>query len=283
MLDFLPDGINRCVQHVNLNRLYELRIRAGKPLYANFGGKYCMLGENGIVKHESAAYFPSGEEVEETVFAASGYSVYAVENQIRQGFIVGNCGERIGLAGSYVYEKNSVLAVRSFTSLCIRIPHEIVGCADRIYRACLQNGLQSVLVMSPPGVGKTTILRDLSRLVSKNYRCNVLVSDERGELSAGNLGETSDCILFADKATAFTAGIRALRPDLIVTDELLTEDYEAVRRAVEGGVKVFASAHLTRYEQVPQKLFSYYAVLNGLGMIGSILNGEGHELVEADS
>ena len=85
-------------------------------------------------------------------------------------------------------------------------------------------------------------------------------------------------IRFAAKPTAFTAGVRALRPDLIVTDELLPEDYAAVRRAVQGGVKVFASAHLTRFEDVPEKLFSRYVVLGGLGSIGSILDEGGHAL-----
>ena len=135
-----------------------------------------------------------------------------------------------------------------------------------------------MLLLSPPGWGKTTLLRDLARLVCTRTGVNVLVSDERGELSAGDLGATSDIIRFADKRTAFTAGIRAMRPELIVTDELLTEDYEAVRRAVEGGVNVFASAHLTRFEDVPCKVFSRYVVLAGLGRVGTVLDGEGNAL-----
>ena len=103
----------------------------------------------------------------------------------------------------------------------------------------------------------------------------MLVSDERGELSSGDLGETADIIRYADKLTAFTAGIRAMRPDLIVTDELLPEDYAAVRRAMQGGICVFASAHLTRAEDVPEKLFSRYIVLDGLGQIGSIVEENG--------
>lgn len=281
MLEFLTSGLKGCISHVNLNQLYELRIRAQKPLWVNLGGRFCMLGQNGVVLNENSAYYPTLDEIEETVFAASGYSVYAVENQIRQGFLTGSGGERIGLSGSFVYEGGNVLSIRSFTSLCIRIPHEIRGCATEIYRRCFHDGLRSVLIMARPGIGKTTILRDLSRMVCAQKHCNVLVSDERGELSAGDLGATSDCIKFADKMTAFTSGIRAMRPDLIVTDELLTEDYLAVRRAVEGGIHVLASAHLTRYDQVPQKLFSYYVLLGDLGKVAAIYDGEGNELVEA--
>ncbi len=275
MLEFLPPRLKSAVRHVNLNLLYELRVRAEKPLCANLGGEYVFLGESGVCS-EREALRPESAEIEEILFAASGYSVYSVENQIRRGFLTGNAGERIGIAGTYVYENGSVLSVRSVTSLCIRIPHEIEGCAEEIYARCLREKMRSLLLLAPPGEGKTTLLRDLTRLVCARKKINVLVSDERGELSAGDLGETSDCIKFADKLTAFTAGIRAMRPELIVTDELLPEDYPAVRRAVESGISVFASAHLTSYRDVPEKLFSRYILLGGLGKIARIC-GEGGE------
>lgn len=277
MLDFLPPRIDEAVRHVNLNLLYELRVRAGKPLSVNFSGEYRFLGAGGLCSAREAL-LPTAGEIEEILFSASGFSVYSVEEQLRRGFLTGGAGERIGIAGSYVYEGKSVLAVRSVTSLCIRVPHEIRGCAEEIYRRCLSEGLCSLLLLAPPGEGKTTLLRDLSRLVCERRGVNVLVSDERGELSSGDLGSTSDCILFADKLTAFTAGVRAMRPDLIVTDELFGEDYSAVRRAVESGIAVFASAHLLRAEDVPEKLFSRYVFLEGLGRIGRILDGEGNDV-----
>ena len=248
MLDFLPVRLKNALRHLNLNLLYELRIRADKPLRINLGGTFRFLGEEGVCEQRQAI-LPTAEEVRETLFAASGYSVHSVENQIRQGFVTAKCGERVGIAGSVVYDGNGVLSVHSVSSLCIRVPHEIRGCARELFDRCLSDGLKSVLVMS-------------------------LVSDERGELSAGDTGSTSDVMRFADKSTAFTAGIRAMRPDVIVTDELLTEDYAAVRRAIEGGIHVFASAHLVRMEDVPQKLFDRYVRLNGLGRIGRIYGAE---------
>ena len=279
MLDFLPLRILTAVRHVNLNRLYELRMRADKPLRANVGGTFCFLGEHGTDQAENAIR-PTQEEVADTLFAASGYSVYSVENQIKRGFVTGAEGERIGIAGSYVYEGNSLLSVHSVTSLCIRIPHAIEGCAEEIYRRCLSKEMRSIILLSPPGEGKTTLLRDLSRLVCERRKLNVLVSDERGELSAGNLGDTCDVVRFADKLTAFTAGIRAMRPDVIVTDELLPEDYAAVRRAVESGIYVFASAHLKRYADVPEKLFGRYVILGGLGRIEKICGADGEDVAE---
>ena len=247
-------------------REYSAPIEPGKAEW--------IYRESGIALLAVGSMVKTAEEVRETLFAASGYSVHSVENQIRQGFVTAKCGERVGIAGSVVYDGNGVLSVHSVSSLCIRVPHEIRGCARELFDRCLSDGLKSVLVMSPPGVGKTTILRDLSSIVCEKYGVNVLVSDERGELSAGDTGSTSDVMRFADKSTAFTAGIRAMRPDVIVTDELLTEDYAAVRRAIEGGIHVFASAHLVRMEDVPQKLFDRYVRLNGLGRIGRIYGAE---------
>ena len=278
MLEFLSPRLFAAVSHLELEKLFELRVRTGRPVYANYKGAFVPLGRCGPVKTAQNALHPAAEEVEETFLAACGYSVHAVENELREGFVTAAGGERVGIAGTYVYEGGGVLAVHTVTSLCIRVPHAVKGCAEEIYSRCLKEGLCSLLLLSPPGWGKTTLLRDLSRLVSERTGANILVSDERGELSSGDLGETCDIVRFAGKLTAFTAGIRALRPDLIVTDELLPEDYGAVRRAVAGGVKVFASAHLTRFEDVPEKLFSRYVLLKGVGEVGAVLNEGGHAL-----
>ncbi len=278
MLDFLAPRLKNAIRMVNMKLLYELRIRADKPFRVNLNGKFCYLGEFGITEKPSLALFPTAEEIEETLFAASNYSVYAVENQLKRGFVTGREGERIGVAGTFVYDGNGVHSVHSVTSLCIRIPHAIVGCSDEIYQKCFSQGICSLLIMAPPGEGKTTLLRDLTRVISERTKLNILVSDERGELSAGALGDTSDVVRFADKLTVFTAGIRAMRPDVIVTDELLPEDYAAVRRARESGIQVLASAHLKKYEDVPDKLFERYVILDGLGKIGKILRSDGNDL-----
>ncbi len=245
-------------------------MRADRPLVVNLGGKFCFLGEKGVVVAQKNAIFPTASEVEETLFLASERSVYSVENQIKEGFLTASCGERIGIAGSCVYRGGQVLAVRDVRSLCIRVPHEIMGCAEQIYRECFSDGLCSLLLLSPPGGGKTTVLRDLSRLICQNLQKNVLVCDERGELSAGDLGATADVIKFCDKKRAFTAAIRAMRPEVIVTDELSNGDYEAVKSAILSGICVLASAHLTKTEDVPQKIFQKYVLLQGLGEIKRI-------------
>ena len=283
MLDFLPNTIREALGYLNLGKVYEIRLRAGRPVTVNYGGKYTYLGEFGLTDKPSVALTVSPAEIGDTVFCAGKFSVYSVEEQIRRGFLTAGCGERIGLAGQYVFEKGKPLALRDFTSLCIRVPHEIEGCGDGIYESCLSDRLRNVLVMSPPGIGKTTILRDLSRRISRETAKNILVCDERGEISAGNAGDTVDVLLFADKATAFEAGIRAMRPDVMITDELSEADCAAVKRAIQGGVKVIASAHFSAMTELQPPfagLFERYALLDTreIGKLSGVYDGEGRKL-----
>ncbi len=282
MLEFLPDNIKEALRHVNLNRVYEIRLRAGRPVTVNYEGRYRYLGFYGLVEKPSAALCPSHAEIGDTVFSAGRFSVYSVEEQIKRGFITGEYGERIGLAGQYVFEKGKALAIRDFTSLCIRVPHEIIGCGREIYRRCLSDKLRSILIMSPPGIGKTTILRDLSRTLSETTGKNILICDERGEISAGDTGATSDVLLYADKATAFEAGIRAMRPDVMITDELSAADCSAVERAIFGGVKVIASAHFAEISDVKPPfsgLFERYVLLDSetIGRVKAVYDEKSKE------
>ena len=127
-------------------------------------------------------------------------------------------------------------------------------------------------------------MRDLARLIGENTRKNILICDERGEISSGNCGQSSDVLKFADKNTAFEAGIRAMRPDVIITDELSPNDCEGVKKAIYAGVAVLASAHFCDIESIdaPFKgLFERYIVLDGqnIGEIKRIYDGMGNELL----
>ena len=136
--------------------------------------------------------------------------------------------------------------------------------------------------MSAPGLGKTTILRDLARILCEKTGKNLLICDERGEISMGDTGWTSDVMKFSDKANAFEAGIRAMRPEIIITDELSLEDCEAVKKAVFAGVFVIASAHFSKMEYLPQAfqgIFERYVLLEegALGCVRAIYDADGKE------
>ena len=116
----------------------------------------------------------------------------------------------------------------------------------------MSDKIVNLLVASLPGCGKTTILRDLSRLISQNLQKNVLICDERGEISALGVANTCDALLYADKMTAFSCGIRAMRPDVIITDELSAVDIGELDKIVSSGVHVIASIHADRLSRIPQ-------------------------------
>ena len=285
MLDFLPLKVKDAIKYLNIQYVYEIRIRMGQPIRVNFRGKYHYLGAIGCTERKEKALSCTFEEIADCVYRAGKYSVYSIEEQIKQGFLTAEEGERIGIAGEYVFENGKPLTVRNITSLCIRIPHEVISCGQEIYNICMSDRVESVLIVSPPGIGKTTILRDLGRIISQKTRKNILICDERGELALGAVGDTCDVVKYADKETAFIAGIRAMRPDVIITDELLEKDCEALERAVFAGVKVLASAHFYNIENITPKykrIFDYIAVLdeNSIGKVKEVYKKVADKMVK---
>jgi len=258
MLEFLPERFLRAIAFVNQKFLYEIRMRVGQPTMIRYGESYEYLSERGRTRKQSEALFAERDEIEEAVLAAGKYSVYSVEDQLKQGFLTAENGERIGIAGRYVFENGRALTVRDYTSLCIRIPHAILGCGEEIYERCFSHGLINLLIAAPPGQGKTTILRDLSRLISIKMGKQVLICDERGEIGCQNVGESTDVFSFADKQSAMGMGIRVMRPDVIITDELTADDLPYLHRARNSGVKVIASIHAESIEEIAQECRSLF-------------------------
>jgi len=272
MLEFLPENVKEGIARLNLVFLYEIRIRADKPITVNYQGKYRYLGAFGLTDIREKSIVCTAYDIEEIVFRAGEYSVYSVEEQIKSGFLTAKGGERIGLSGEYVFEKGQPIALRNFTSLCIRVPHEVKGSAEEVYKICMSDKVQNLLLMSSPGLGKTTIMRDLARSLSERTRKNILICDERGELSVGELGDTCDVVRFCDKKRTFLNGIRAMRPEVIITDELSEGDIVALQNAVAAGITIIASAHFSDMSYVRTPFLGMFQrfVLLGEEVVGKI-------------
>ena len=105
MLDFLPLKVKDALKHLNIQYLYEMRIRMGQPIRVNFQGKYQYLSGIGCTKHKENALVCTFEEIADCVYRAGKYSVYSIEEQLKQGFLTAETGERIGLAGEYVFRR----------------------------------------------------------------------------------------------------------------------------------------------------------------------------------
>lgn len=265
-LYFLPDDLKRALLNLNLNFLAEIRLRQGQPVIIQYRGEYTYINEfSACSAPRNAIVCQSAEKV---LYAAMEKSVYAYSEQLKRGFITVGGGIRIGIAGEYVMQGGEVVTVKNVTSLNIRIPHDIYGAADGIYSAISGEKLKNTLIFSLPGFGKTTILRDLARTVSLKTHLNVLIFDERHEISAGGgfeLGESCDIVRGGNKITAFANAVRVMRPQVIVTDELYGDDYKAVQYVSECGITVIASAHTVDKEFLRSLPFEAFVELTGAG------------------
>lgn len=282
----------------DLNGLQEIRLRTGQPLRILKGNRERVLPE------EKKPHIVTKEEMRETMEYISHYSLYAYENELRQGFLTIEGGHRVGVAGKVIMEREKVKNIQYISSINIRVSHEVIGCADKILPYITKNRqVCHTLIISPPSCGKTTLIRDLIRQISDGNEyvkgCSVGVVDERSELGGcylgiaqNHLGTRTDILDCCPKADGMIMLIRSMAPQVIAVDEIGTaEDIHAVEYAMQCGCKMIASVHGLDMDEATKKpvlgelirrrMFERYVVLgNGEkpGEIRGIYDGRGSVL-----
>ncbi|MCD8249983.1 MAG: stage III sporulation protein AA [Lachnospiraceae bacterium] len=268
--------------------LQEIRVRAERPLIVRNNGRESVLKR-----------CFTGAELDEILAYLGNYSLYAWEDEIRQGFLSLPGGHRVGLAGKTVLEDGKVRTLSEVSSLNIRFAHERKGCADAVLPYLREEGRPfHTLIVSAPGRGKTTLLRDCIRQISDGNDVypgmTVGLVDERSEIvgsfrgiPCNDVGLRTDVLDACPKAEGLMMLIRSMAPDVVEVDEVRGEaDLAALQHAMNCGCVLLATAHGDSMEELRRKpvlgemveaaMFERYVFLeNGRtpGLGGAILDG----------
>lgn len=194
----------------------------------------------------------SARKMDELIFSLCDGSVYAHAETIRDGYI--NCGGiRIGVCGRALTSDGKLTSVCECSSVTVRIPHDVIGCAAKLYSVFAASPYRGMLIYSPPGVGKTTILRDMIRLLSLDGH-QFAVIDSRGELESAARPAGADIFLSYPKDEGIRLAVRSLSPELIICDELSGgRDAEAALYALSSGVPLIATTHAGSYDELAMR------------------------------
>lgn len=272
-------------EEISADRLEEIRMRKGFPMEIVAGEERRLLGDA-----------LDARDMDELLAALSGHALYSCEVQLAQGYLPLGGGHRAGVCGRMCRQQDGSWRLAEVNSVCIRIGRRIDGAGSGVYRHLLTTDgrVRSVLLLGPPGCGKTTVLRDCTRYLACEAGLHVAVADEREELCSLTAGDVPmDVLSGMDKASAFSLLIRSMAPQVIVTDEIGREDdVQALKDAVRCGAGVLASAHAGSGEDLwvrPQlrmlldsRVFDRYILLGKYGCMRGIWNAEGERFWEKE-
>ncbi len=266
ILEFLPFNILSQLNGININSITEIRLRTGYCINALIDGQRVFFNKGKII---------SVDDIKTIISNITENSLYAYNENLKKGFLTTKDGVRVGVAGECVFEGNKILTIKNVNSLNIRIPHLIRDCAQKYIEYMLkeESVVYNSLIVAPPSYGKTTLLKDISLILNEKIDKQILIIDERGEFSEVK-GKNIDKICYSDKLYAFNYGLRSLSPSIVITDELLDQnDWNCIKDAVNSGVKIIASCHGERIEDVKNKRYfldnlfeRYFTIDTSLGV-----------------
>ena len=285
---------------VHIGRLQEIRLRAGRPLMILYDNKEYLAGPEGnIVTESSEAYHVSAQEIQEAMTYLSHYSIYAYEEEIRQGFLTIQGGHRVGIAGKVLSDGNGIRSIRPITFLNVRLAHEVRGCADELMPWLYEGQTLQYINPCRRRGAETTMLRDVIRQFSngcgQEAGRRVGVVDERSEIAAcyrgipqNDMGIRTDVLDGCAKHMGMQMMLRSMTPEILAVDEIGSRtDKEAIDAVMNCGCCLLATAHGASMEKMQmrpalrqmaeEKIFERYVILsrkNTVGKVEAILNAD---------
>jgi len=308
LLPFLPENIRRIIAGLPAETaagLEEIRLRVNRPLMLVNGDGDRMLAPDGVtVELPADALTVTGEDIQKAVQLVSQGSLYALEDELKGGYVTLPGGHRIGLVGKAVNDRGRLKTLRQISGINYRLARAVNGAADALLSHLVERGggnVHNSLLVSPPRCGKTTLLRDLIRQLSdgvptlgiKGYKVGLV--DERSEIAScfagkpqNDVGIRTDVLDGCYKAEGMLLLLRSMSPEIIATDEIgRPEDAAAIEEAVNAGVRVIATAHAADPAELAErpslkplwdaKVFRRIVILGrsrGPGTIERIIEGE---------
>lgn len=296
IMEMLPERVAKAVMGIDTalaGRVIELRIGEYRPmLVLDCRQDYYITPEGRTTVTPTGALALEPEECRQFMDYITKFSAYAYVDELRNGFLTLKGGYRVGIAGKTVVNGGTITGFGCCTSFCIRIPHEVRGIAHDLCQRIRNDGdFLNTLIISPPGMGKTTLLRDLARQLGTDAPAKpamrISIIDERSEISGGygahrfDVGTKTDVLDGCPKSQGILLALRSLNPQVIMTDEIgRVEDAVALRDAMNCGVGIVATAHGGSMEDILQRpvmrdmaeegLFRLYVVISGARGIGGI-------------
>lgn len=252
----IKDAIEK-IKPSEFDMIQEIRLRPDRPLCLSIRGNIMFLSPEGnIISDIKSALTINIYDIETTFKIICQYSLHSFQKELSQGYITIKGGNRVGLSGTSVTKFGQVETIKDISCINIRIAKEIIGCADDIYSHYFHSDITSMLIAGPPSCGKTTVLRDLCRIIG-NYN-NISIIDERNEIAAvyngqpqNSIGICSDVFNGYPRNAAIMIALRTMSPKFIICDEIGNEeDTDALMNVMNCGVKIIATAHCDTIENL---------------------------------
>lgn len=258
LLSIMPTYLKemmRLLSEMQFEHLQEVRLRIGQPLLLVIQEEECGLNSQGLCSLMKS-YRVGEKDITGLLKFISGFSLYALEDEIKQGYITIEGGHRVGIVGKVIVEKNAIKTIKNISGINIRVSHEVVGCSDKILPYLLtRERVCHTLIVSPPKCGKTTLLRDLIRNLSNGFKgfgpYTIGVVDERSEIAGcymgipqNDIGMRTDVLDACPKVEGMRMLLRSMSPDVIAVDEIGSqEDMTAIGEVLGAGVSIICTIH----------------------------------------